>query len=378
VTAPLAAKVRASRLVHGSAWILVGMAAQAVLGFAFWSLGARIATSAELGRASALFTAIQFVGFVAGLGLTVALARHAVARTAESDALFTWAVGASVLASFATGLSYLAVTDTAATRLVTGSAGASFLFCAYAAGIGVGLLADVRLMAARRWRWLVGRYVLTGLVRLPLVALDVGVEPDRWLYHLMLAPLAVSGVLSLPLLRLVGAGSMRRRRPVLLGPVARYAGVNWLATLASQAPQYVLPLVVAQSVAVVGERQLLPGLDRDRAWSSWCRRPSRRCSWWRARTMTRRPLPRRRPRDRARRMRFSLGLAIPGLGGCGAVAGQLAATVALGDEYERLARYLPGADGGGDPMGVHVGPAERSEAASRSAHHHGDHRHPWR
>ncbi len=31
--------------------------------------------------------------------------------------------------------------------------------------------------------------------------------------------------------------------------MARYSGVNWVATLASQAPQFVLPLVVAQSVA---------------------------------------------------------------------------------------------------------------------------------
>jgi hypothetical protein len=205
----------------------------------------------------------------------------------------------------------------------------------------VGLLADVRLMAARRWRWLVGRYAIVGLLRLPLVLVDVGVAPDRWLFHLMLGPLALSGVLMVAVLPAIGAGSVRWRRPATLGPVARYAGVNWAATLASQAPQYVLPLVVANSVAssvnasfflawtVTGMVMLAPaaisqvllvegshdpasggGDDADAG---------------------------RRSRDA---LRFSLGLAVVAFVG-GLVGGQVAA-VAFGDGYDRLALFLPG------------------------------------
>ena len=246
---PLVGRARSSRILQGSAWILVGLGIQAALGFAFWLLGAKVATSAELGRASALYTAIQFVNYASGLGLTVALGRHAVDRSPESDSLVTWAFAATVLSSVVGGCGYLAIADTDATAMVTGSAAGWAVFCAYTAGISIGLLVDVRMMAARRWGWLVGRITVVSLARLPLVLLDVGVPGDRWLYHLMLAPLAVGGVAAVPLMMAIGVGRLRFSRPSTLPSFARYAGVNWLAALSSQAPQYLLPLIVAQSVA---------------------------------------------------------------------------------------------------------------------------------
>ncbi len=246
--ARLVAMMRDSRILSGSAWILVGLGLQSVLGFSFWFLGSRVASSAELGRASALFTAIQFVNYASGLGLTVALARHAARRGEDADALFAWGIAATVASSFLGGSIYLAVTHTEAVRLVSGSLGGWILFCAYTAGTSVGLLVDVRLMAARRWGWLVGRIVLVGLLRLPLTQIHQS-HPDLWLYHLMLAPLALGGVLAVPVLAWIDAGSLRWVRPRRLAEVVRYAGVNWVASLASQAPQFVLPLVVAQSVA---------------------------------------------------------------------------------------------------------------------------------
>jgi hypothetical protein len=82
-----------------------------------------------------------------------------------------------------------------------------------------------------------------------LVEVHNHLDPAVWLYVLMLAPLAGVGFLSIPLLRRMGAGGINWQRPRTLGVVTRYASVNWFATLSSQAPQFVLPLVVAQSVA---------------------------------------------------------------------------------------------------------------------------------
>lgn len=241
--------LRSSPLLHGSAWILVGLGIQSLLGFSFWFLGSRVATSAQLGRASALFTAIQFVNYASGLGLTVALARHATDNSEEADSLFAWGIAATVGSSILGGAAYLALADTEAVDLVTGSAQGWALFCAYTAGTSVGLLVDVRLMAARRWGWLVARIVVIGCLRLPFTLFDPSGHEDLWLYHLMLAPLALGGVAAVPLLARVGAGRLRWRRPDQLRHVARYSGVNWIASLASQAPQFVLPLLVAQSVA---------------------------------------------------------------------------------------------------------------------------------
>lgn len=242
------ARARGSTLLHGSAWILIGLATQSILGFAFWLLGSRVATSGELGRASALYTAIQFVNYASGLGLTVALARYATDSGRESDALFGWSIVATVVSSVVCGALYLALADSSAVALVTGSAGGWALFCAYTAGTSISLLVDVRLMVARRWGWLVGRIALIGLIRLPLVPLDPGMRPALWLYNLMLAPAAVIGAGTVLVLPRIGAGRARFHRPRALGSFGRYSGVNWLATIASQAPQFILPLVVAQSV----------------------------------------------------------------------------------------------------------------------------------
>ena len=241
-------QVRSSRLLQGSAWILIGLGIQSALGVTFWYLGAHVASSGQLGRASALFTTIQFVNYASGLGLTIALARHATHADAESDALFTWGIAATVLSSIVAGSLYLAIAHNPAVSLANGSPTGWLIFCAYTAGTSVGLLVDVRLMAARRWGWLVSRIAITGLVRLPFVGLHVGIRPDLWLYHLMLAPLAIGGILGVPLLGRIGAGGLRLNRPASIRAVARYSGVNWVASLASQAPQFVLPLLVAQSV----------------------------------------------------------------------------------------------------------------------------------
>lgn len=241
-------RAKSSGLLQGSAWILIGLGIQSLLGFVFWLLGAQVATSSELGQASALFTAIQFVNYASGLGLTIALARHATLQNRESDSLFGWALVATTVSSVAFGSLYLAAVDTSATRLVNGSAGSWALFCAFTAATSIALLVDVRLMAARRWGWLVGRIAFAVTVRLPFIALDVDLDPATWLYILMLSPISIVGIGSLFILGRMGAGRISLHRPKTLGSFSRYSGVNWLATLASQAPQFVLPLVVAQSV----------------------------------------------------------------------------------------------------------------------------------
>lgn len=343
-------RLRSSLLLQGSAWILIALALQSVLGFAFWVAGSRVASTTELGRASALYTGIQFVNYASGLGLTVALARHAVDRSRESDALFGWAIGATVVSSMVGGTWYLAASSSASTDIVTGSPAGWILFGAYTAGSSIGLLADVRLMAHHRWGFMVGRIAITGLVRLALVPFHGDIEPDRWLYHLMLAPLAIGGVVAALLLPRVGAGRISFARPAGLASVARYSGVNWAATLASQAPQFVLPLVVAQSVAsstyanfflawtVTGLVFLVPGAIAQVLLVEGAKDASGQ--------------PDREPRsDRAREaLGFSLGLAVLALLGA-IVAGRLM-VVLFGDGYRSAGRTLPLLMAAGIPWSV--------------------------
>lgn len=240
---------RPTKLLHGSAWILVGLAIQSVLGFVFWFVASRVASSDAVGNASALYTAIQFINYASGLGLTVALARFAVDRSSDADSLLGWSVLATIVSSFIGGSLYLLVSNSEATDLVSGSVLSWLIFCTYTAGMSVWLVLDVRLMAAGQWAALVTRIAVCGLVRLPLVGLDVAMSDDSWLYHLMLAPLAAGGFVMMFLLPRLDAGRLKFSKPKSIEAFSRYAGVNWVATLASQAPQFVLPLIVAQQVA---------------------------------------------------------------------------------------------------------------------------------
>ena len=240
---------RDGHLLRGSVWILIGIGLQTGLGAAFWFLASKVATPTELGQAAALFSGIQFVNYASGLGLTTALARYATDTSREADALFGWAVLATTLSSLVAGAIYLLVVSSSATDLLDRSVLGWVVFIAVTAATSVGLLVEVRLMAGRRWGWLVARITLAGVVRIPFVFLALRHHEATWLFALMLVPLAVVGGLGPALLRLIGEGRARFHRPTVLGPFARYAAVNWGATLASQAPQFALPLIVALEVA---------------------------------------------------------------------------------------------------------------------------------
>ncbi|MCB1032136.1 MAG: hypothetical protein KDA95_12420, partial [Acidimicrobiales bacterium] len=170
-------------------------------------------------------------------------------RSSDADSLLGWSVLATIVSSFIGGSLYLLVSNSEATDLVSGSVLSWLIFCTYTAGMSVWLVLDVRLMAAGQWAALVTRIAVCGLVRLPLVGLDVAMSDDSWLYHLMLAPLAAGGFVMMFLLPRLDAGRLKFSKPKSIEAFSRYAGVNWVATLASQAPQFVLPLIVAQQVA---------------------------------------------------------------------------------------------------------------------------------
>ena len=115
-------------------------------------------------------------------------------------------------------------------------------------------------MWARRWSWVFWRLTLAGAVRLPLVLVPSMVLGDDaslhhvgvWLFFVMAAPIAVSGLITLGLL-----GRAGNPRPSLAVPDGgwsqplHYAGVNYLSHLAILAPQFILPVIVFINVRPV-------------------------------------------------------------------------------------------------------------------------------
>ena len=85
-------------LLTGSAALVLTAGVQAVSGALFWLIAARVDEQTDVGHATALFTSVLFVAFVAGLGQPVAAARYAAGRTRDDHVLFAWGAAATAIA----------------------------------------------------------------------------------------------------------------------------------------------------------------------------------------------------------------------------------------------------------------------------------------
>lgn len=234
-------------LLTGSAALVVTAGVQAVSGALFWLLAARSDTQTAVGHATALYTSVLFVAFLAGLGQPVAVARYAAGRTRDDHVLYAWATAATALAGSVVGLGYLYVVSPAAIdelRAWDPTLGPA-LFAFLVVGTGLSLLVDVRLMTQRRWGLVILRAVAVAVLRFPLLALPVDTHRSLWLFVAATVPTALSGIVVTGLLPLV-TGDRHRFSPVpgTARAMARYSGVNWLSTLAYQAPTFAMPVIV--------------------------------------------------------------------------------------------------------------------------------------
>lgn len=248
---------RHRHLIAGSAALVVGAGVQAIGGAVFWLVAARIADTDTVGRATALFTSTLFVAFLAGLGLQVSLPRFAPGRDHDSHAMFSWAVLATTVAAALVACVYLLVVDTSAIGALTSwhSVGGPALFVLASIGAALSLIVDVRWMAVRRWRLVLGRIVAVSVTRFPLlavaslVATTPGAEDTVSLFIAVIAPVAVSGIgFALLIGRVTGSGHRLWPLPSTRRRAMKYSAVNYLSTLAYQAPQFALPVVVLLSV----------------------------------------------------------------------------------------------------------------------------------
>lgn len=238
-------------LLAGSAALVVGAAVQALTGAVFWLVAARIDTTTDVGRATALFTSTLFLAYLAGLGLQVSLARFAPDRDHDSHATFAWGCVFTVVSTTIASIVYMAVVDTDATRELFDWSrlyGVS-LFVLASAGAALTLIVDVRWMTVRRWSLVLVRIVLVGLGRFPLLLLPIGDSETVHLFAVACLPLMISGFVGVATMPWV-TGMRHRLFPLPSNrrSAIRYSAVNYLSTLAYQAPQFVLPVIVLLSV----------------------------------------------------------------------------------------------------------------------------------
>lgn len=254
----LTAKLRARgggehrHLLTGSTVLVAGAAVQGLGGMVFSLIVAQHDTKTNFGNASALFTSVLFVTYLAGLGLPVALARYSADRSVDAHVLFTWGVAATAGAAVVASAGYLTVVDPKAADVLWNwhPVWGFVLFAAVVMGSAFSLIVDVRCMTMRRWNLVLMRLCIVAVAKIALLPIGHDSSHRAVLLFLYLGgPVAASGFAGVALLHRITGGHHRLGpRPASAHAAIRYAGVNYLSTLAYQAPYFALPVIVLVNV----------------------------------------------------------------------------------------------------------------------------------
>jgi O-antigen/teichoic acid export membrane protein len=239
-------------LLTGSSVLVLGAAVQGFGGLAFSVLASKLDVKADFGDATALYTSVLFVTYLAGLGLPVALARYSADRSEASHVVFTWGVLATLPAALLASAGYLWLVDPGAADVLWDwhPIGGFVAFALVVLGSALSLIVDVRAMTVRRWNLVLARICLVGVAKIALLPLAQGAEHRSLLIFLYLGgPVAVSGAIGVLLLpRITGGPHRLRPKPPTTHAAVRYSAINYVSTLAYQAPYFALPVIVLTNV----------------------------------------------------------------------------------------------------------------------------------
>lgn len=217
-------------------------------GFAFWWLAARMHLSTDVGASQELFSAVMAITCLTSMGLPVAVARYSVDGSVGAANFFRWASVYTALTSFVGVALLLTLAPDELLRPVEGLGriGAAATLAAVIVGMSLAVLVEVRLMALRRWGWVVVRVLFVIGLRLPLLWVNAA-GPSTWLFVLVAGAPAVSGLAGAAVLHRAGAGRFGwwRHLPADAGASLRYSTVHHLGLVGAQGPMFLVPLVVA-------------------------------------------------------------------------------------------------------------------------------------
>ncbi len=339
---------------RSSALIMVVVGLQVAANAAFWVAASRSVDSSALGDAGELFTSLQFIVYLTGLGLTITNSRFGADGSPDADGLLSWSLLTTSIGSVLGAAAYLVVLGaladgdvvTEATTIdLLGGPGGMALLGALAVGTSLGLLVDVRLMAARLYGVLMVRAVIIGALRLPLLFVDAPIDEASWVFVLSAGPTLLYGLSGVALLpRVCGVRYHLRPLPSRARMLRHFALVNYGATLSLEAPQFALPVIVGLWVH---------GSDYASFFVAWGAAAAllllpaaiAQVSLVEAARATQDA-----PRRATDAMAIAVGIAVLAL--IGAIVANDLVVVVYGEDYEEAARLLPAFVAAGIPWAV--------------------------
>jgi O-antigen/teichoic acid export membrane protein len=242
----LLSRLRGDHLVRNSLYLMASNGIQAVLGFGFWILMARLFSTADVGKASSLVSATTLLSFFALFGLNTTVMRF-LPTARNKGALLTavFVLVAAVACVMAVG--YVMLTPVIAPHLdfVAHSPLMTAGFAALAAAAAVNVLTDSVFMASRRSEFCVVTDGLVGSGGRIIFGVILAGTGSYGLYLASVGGSAAAAVASIILII-----TIFRWRPSLanalhtLRPLLKYSGANYIANSMNLLPNVVVPLIV--------------------------------------------------------------------------------------------------------------------------------------
>lgn len=242
----LLARLRTNHLVRNSLYLMLSSGLQAGLGFAFWIIMAHLFAAEDVGRASALISAMSLIAYFALFGLNSSLVRYL--PTAENrSSLITGAFILVAGSGAILGLGYVLLTPIFAPRLafISHNPVLAAGFVALTAAAAVNLLTDSVFIASRK----AGLCALTdggfGGVSKILLGLVLAGGGAYGVFCAAGGGFAVAAGVSVVLIAttLHWRPSFRRSFRVLK-PLIKFSSGNYVANVLNLLPSVVVPVIV--------------------------------------------------------------------------------------------------------------------------------------
>ena len=240
-------------LLEGAGSLVATTGLASLLGFAYWTLSARLFSQEAVGYGSAAVSAMTLLGTVGMLGLGTVLIGELPRRTTRAG-LISAALLTSFGGSLVLGLGFVVLAPHFGRRFghVSGTLGQAGLFAAGVALTGMTLVLDQATVGLLRSRLQLARNVLFGAVKLlalPVVAVIVHDRFGLGITASWVVGMALSVVLLGTWLRLRGAPVMSRPQWSVLRGLGRTAVAHSWLNLAISIPRSLIPVLVTVIVS---------------------------------------------------------------------------------------------------------------------------------
>jgi O-antigen/teichoic acid export membrane protein len=233
--------------------LMVNTATTGLLGLVYWLLAARHYSAADVGRASAVYAAMNLLAGITALSLTGALTRFIPQSGGTTRAMIWRCYAVSAAASLVVTVPFLlTVGHWGSSYSELGGVLAAFVFTAAVVAWAMFTLQDGVLVGMRSAHWVAIENGIFGVVKIVLLLGFAVVLPHLGIYISWLLPV----VISLPLMnmlifrrlvprheRLVGD-----RRPPTTRQVRRFVAGDFTGTICLLATANLVPVVVAMLV----------------------------------------------------------------------------------------------------------------------------------